>query len=234
MSSSIGRCTQLHQVVGVDEVGRGPLAGPVTAAAVVLDPARPIAGLADSKTLSEKRRVRLAHEIRGRALACSVAHVDVATIDAVNILQATMLAMQRAVAGIAVPLQLALIDGNRAPALACPSYTLIKGDARNAQIAAASILAKVSRDALLAELALRFPGYGLERHKGYGTAEHREALLALGPSPIHRLSFAPVRDSLANADLTWAPDALHSAGASRRPSGRRTGRLIDRPQRERP
>lgn len=184
-------------VCGVDEAGRGPLAGPVVAAAVILDPARPVAGLADSKKLSAARREKLAIAIRANALAWCVAEASVEEIDALNILQATLLAMRRAVAGLAVTPAEALIDGNRCPALEIPARAIIGGDATVAEISAASILAKTSRDAGLIELHARYPHYGFDRHKGYGTAEHLAALRRHGPTPAHRKSFAPVREQLA-------------------------------------
>ena len=180
-------------VAGVDEVGRGPLCGPVVTAAVILDPARPIAGLNDSKKLSEARRERLFDEIRDKALAWCIGRAEVEEIDRLNILQATFLAMQRAVEGLAIQPRLALIDGNRCPKLAVPSAPVVGGDARVPAIAAASILAKVSRDREMAELELIYPGYGIAGHKGYPTPAHLEALRRLGPTPIHRRSFAPVR-----------------------------------------
>jgi ribonuclease HII len=179
-------------VAGVDEAGRGPLAGPVYAAAVILDPARPVAGLRDSKLLSASARERLAGEIRHCALAWCVASADVAEIDALNILQATLLAMRRAVDGLGIAPDEAQVDGNQAPRLACRVRTIVKGDRDVAVISAASILAKTARDALLVELDGRHPGYGFARNKGYGTAEHLAALVRLGPSPVHRRSFAPV------------------------------------------
>lgn len=181
---------------GVDEAGRGPLAGPVVAAAVILDPARPIAGLADSKKLSAARREKLAVEIRAKALAWCVAEASVAEIDTLNILQATLLAMQRAVAGLAVQPGEALIDGNRCPKLAVPARAIVGGDATVAAISAASILAKTTRDAGLLVLHAAYPQYGFDRHKGYGTAEHLAALREHGPTPHHRKSFAPVREQL--------------------------------------
>ncbi|MGQ7958935.1 ribonuclease HII [Pseudomonas sp. SP16.1] len=180
-------------VAGVDEVGRGPLCGAVVTAAVILDPARPIQGLNDSKKLSQARRDKLFDEIREKALAWCIARAEVEEIDRLNILHATMLAMQRAVAGLGVTPKLALIDGNRCPRLEVPSAPVIGGDARVPAIAAASILAKVSRDREMAELDLLYPGYGIAGHKGYPTPAHLEALQRLGPTPIHRRSFAPVR-----------------------------------------
>jgi ribonuclease HII len=180
-------------VAGVDEAGRGPLAGPVFAAAVILDPSRRIGGLADSKALDPQRREELAVLIRERALAWAVGRAEVEEIDTINILQATMLAMQRAVAALSMLPQMVLVDGNRAPTVACEVRTVIKGDASVPAISAASILAKVSRDAEMCELETRYPGYGFAKHKGYGTEAHLEALDRLGACPIHRRSFAPVR-----------------------------------------
>lgn len=183
-------------ICGVDEAGRGPLAGPVVAAAVILDPARPIVGLADSKKLSAKRRGQLALEIREKALSWAVAEASVEEIDTINILQATLLAMQRAVAALALQPVEALIDGNRCPVLTMPARAIIGGDATVAEISAASILAKTTRDAGLLVLHERYPQYGFDRHKGYGTALHLEALRIHGATPHHRRSFAPVRDVL--------------------------------------
>ena len=183
-------------VAGVDEAGRGPLAGPVIAAAVILDPARPIEGLADSKTLSEAARERLAPLIRARALAWALGSAERAEIDTLNILQATLLAMRRALLALPLRPTHVQIDGNRAPALAdlgCSVETVVRGDATVAAIGAASILAKTHRDAHMRALERTYPGYGFARHKGYGTAEHLAALARLGPSPEHRVSFAPVR-----------------------------------------
>ena len=182
-------------VAGVDEAGRGPLAGPVTAAAVMLDPDWPIAGLADSKRLTAARREALETEIQARALAWAVADASPAEIDALNILQASLLAMRRAVLGLGRVPDLALVDGNRCPALECPVQAIIGGDGKVAAIAAASILAKVARDRELVRLDALYPGYGLAGHKGYPTADHLAALRALGPSPIHRRSFRPVREA---------------------------------------
>lgn len=183
-------------VAGVDEVGRGPLCGPVVTAAVILDPSRPILGLNDSKKLSEARREALFEEIREKALTWCIARAEVEEIDRLNILHATMLAMQRAVEGLSVTPRLALIDGNRCPKLAVPSAPVVKGDSQVPAIAAASILAKVSRDREMVELDRVYPGYGMAGHKGYPTAVHLEALSRLGPTPIHRRSFAPVRELL--------------------------------------
>lgn len=182
-------------VAGVDEVGRGPLCGAVVTAAVILDPGRPILGLNDSKKLSLTRREALFEEIQEKALAWCVARAEVAEIDRLNILHATMLAMQRAVEGLKVQPRLALIDGNRCPKLAVPSSPVVKGDSQVPAIAAASILAKVTRDREMQALDVLYPGYGLAGHKGYPTAEHLEALRRLGPTPFHRRSFAPVRDA---------------------------------------
>lgn len=183
-------------VAGVDEVGRGPLCGPVVTAAVILDPSRPILGLNDSKKLSEARREALFEEISEKALAWCIARAEVEEIDRLNILHATMLAMQRAVEGLSVTPRLALIDGNRCPKLAVPCAPVVKGDSQVPAIAAASILAKVSRDREMVELDRVYPGYGMAGHKGYPTAVHLEALSRLGPTPIHRRSFAPVRELL--------------------------------------
>ena len=183
-------------VAGVDEAGRGPLAGPVVAAAVILDELQPIAGLADSKVLTAARRERLFDEIRAKALCCSIAQASVEEIDALNILQATMLAMRRAVQGLRLKPRLALVDGNRLPALDIPAEAIVKGDAKVAAISAASILAKVTRDRWCAELHDQYPQYGFAGHKGYGTAEHLAALQAHGACPQHRRSFAPVARAL--------------------------------------
>ena len=182
-------------VAGVDEVGRGPLCGAVVTAAVILDPGKPILGLNDSKKLSLARREALFDEIQEKALAWCVARAEVVEIDRLNILHATMLAMQRAVEGLQVQPRLALIDGNRCPKLAVPSAPVVKGDSQVPAIAAASILAKVTRDREMQVLDALYPGYGLAGHKGYPTAEHLDALRRLGPTPIHRRSFAPVRDA---------------------------------------
>lgn len=182
----------LH-VAGVDEAGRGPLAGPVYAAAVILDPQRPIPGLADSKTLSPRRRESLAGQIRARALAWSIAPAGVEEIDRVNILHATMAAMARAVEGLSVTPGEVLVDGNRLPPLRLPARAIVRGDALEAAISAASILAKTARDAHMLQLHEMFPDYGFDRHKGYPTAEHLAVLARLGPTPEHRRSFAPVR-----------------------------------------
>lgn len=184
-------------VAGVDEAGRGPLAGPVVAGAVILDPGKPVPGLADSKKLSEARRERLYAEIVGSSLAWSVGRADVEEIDELNILQATMLAMQRAVEGLAPAAEYALVDGNRLPALACRSQAIVRGDSLVPAISAASILAKVTRDREMHSMDARYPGYGFARHKGYPSRMHLEALHRLGVTAIHRKSYAPVRKCLA-------------------------------------
>lgn len=187
---------QYHGVLiaGSDEAGRGPLAGDVVAAAVILDPNNPIVGLADSKKLSEKKRIALFDEIKEKALAFCIARASVAEIDELNILHASMLAMQRAISGLRIVPEHALIDGNRIPKdLPCSAEAVIKGDDRVEAISAASILAKVERDNEISALAERYPGYGLEKHKGYPTAQHMAALEELGVTPIHRQTFAPVK-----------------------------------------
>ncbi len=183
-------------VAGVDEVGRGPLCGAVVTAAVILDPLNPIEGLNDSKKLTEARREALFPLIQERAIAWCIARAEVEEIDQLNILHATMLAMQRAVAGLSVRPDRVLVDGNRCPILPMPSEPVIKGDARVPAIAAASILAKVARDREMCELDLVYPGYGLASHKGYATPVHLQALAELGATPIHRRSFSPVRQAL--------------------------------------
>ncbi len=180
-------------ICGVDEAGRGPLAGPVTAAAVILDPAHPIEGLKDSKKLSEAQRDLLAEQIKKHALAWSIAESSVEEIDTLNILQATMLAMRRAVEGLKITPSLALIDGNRCPVMPVRSEAIVKGDDKVAAISAASILAKTARDHLLAELHSIYPQYALDQHKGYPTALHLARLKEFGVSAIHRKSYAPVK-----------------------------------------
>lgn len=189
-------------VAGVDEVGRGPLVGAVVTAAVILDPARPIAGLADSKALSDRQRRQLAETIRSQALAWALGRAEPAEIDSLNILQAALLAMRRAV--LALPLQPdhVLVDGNRLPDLPMPATAVIGGDAVEPAISAASILAKVARDDEMLQLHQRHPGYGFDRHKGYPTAAHRAAIRRLGVLPEHRRSFAPVRACLLEVDVT--------------------------------
>lgn len=178
---------------GVDEAGRGPLAGPVVSAAVILDPAYPIAGLADSKELSPARREVLAEQIRTRALAWSLGRAEVEEIDRLNILRATLLAMTRAVAALTVRPTLVLVDGNQVPAVGCEVRAIVRGDASVPQISAASIVAKVARDQEMLELDRHYPGYGFAVHKGYPTKQHLAALRALGISAVHRRSFGPVR-----------------------------------------
>jgi ribonuclease HII len=191
----------MKRIAGVDEAGRGPLAGPVVVAAVVLDPARPIAGLNDSKQLSEARRHALDAEIRARALAFCVIEVGTEAIDRHNILQATLIGMRDALLGLAPAPDEALIDGNKLPKdLPCPAQAIVDGDALVAEISAASILAKVHRDRLLVALDVVHPGYGFAAHKGYPTPEHLAALERLGPCAAHRRSFAPVKRFFA-ADL---------------------------------
>jgi ribonuclease HII len=196
-----------RRVCGIDEAGRGPLAGPVVAAAVILDPARGIEGLRDSKVLSAGRREELAQRIRERAVAFAVAEASVEEIDALNILQATLLAMRRAVAALQVAAEYALVDGNRMPRLAIPGRAIVAGSSASPAISAASILAKTARDAMMRAFDARHPGYGFAQHMGYGTAEHIECLHRLGPCPLHRRSFAPVRSLLGGAS-----DAHHVAG----------------------
>ena len=179
-------------ICGVDEAGRGPLAGPVVAAAVILDPQRPIDGLNDSKKLTAARREMLAVEIREKALAWAVAEASVEEIDRLNILQASLLAMQRAVSGLSLVPEKALVDGNKCPVLACPVEAIVGGDGKLAAIAAASILAKTVRDAQMQELHVLYPQYGFDRHKGYPTALHLAALREHGISPVHRRSYGPV------------------------------------------
>ena len=186
-------------VAGVDEAGRGPLAGPVVAAAVILDELQPIKGLADSKLLTPARRERLYAEVCAKALCVCIAQASAEEIDELNILQATLLAMQRAVAGLRLAPLRVQVDGNRVPMLVMPCEAIIKGDAKVAAIAAASILAKVHRDRLCAELHQSYPDYGFAAHKGYPTAEHLAVLRRLGPCAAHRRSFGPVRDALALA-----------------------------------
>jgi len=179
-------------IAGIDEAGRGPLAGPVMAAAVILDPSRPIVGLQDSKRLSPTRRESLALLIEERAIAWAVAEASAAEIDRINILRASLLAMERAVAALSVTPQRALVDGNHCPRLACAVEAVVRGDASIPAISAASILAKVARDRAMCRLDQRFPGYGFARHKGYPTREHLAALRTLGPCAEHRRSFRPV------------------------------------------
>ena len=186
-------------VAGVDEAGRGPLAGPVVAAAVILDDLKPIRGLKDSKVLTARKRERLYDEIRAKALCCCVAEASVAEIDSLNILQATLLAMRRAVDGLRLKPAKVLVDGNRLPVLKVPSEAIVRGDATVKAISAASILAKVHRDRLCLELHELHPQYGFDGHKGYATASHLAALREHGACSQHRRSFAPVRDVLGDA-----------------------------------
>ena len=188
-----------HLVAGVDEVGRGPLVGAVVTAAVILDPAKPIVGLNDSKKLSEKRRLALFDEIKEKALCWSLGRAEPHEIDELNILHATMLAMQRAVGGLSIPPEYVLIDGNRCPPLPVPSLAVVKGDSRVAEISAASILAKVTRDAEMTELDRASPQYGFAQHKGYPTAFHLQKLLEHGVIEHHRRSFGPVKRALSLA-----------------------------------
>ncbi len=183
-------------IAGVDEAGRGPLAGPVFAAAVILDPEVIIPGIGDSKKISPLRREALAVVIKARCLAWSVAYATAAEIDTINILQASLLAMRRAVEGLARRPELVLVDGNRPPVCACPVQTVVRGDASVPVIGAASILAKVARDRLMCQLDQAYPGYGFALHKGYPTQSHRAALRQLGPCPEHRRTFGPVRELL--------------------------------------
>ena len=183
-------------VAGVDEAGRGPLAGPVVAAAVILDDLKPIPGLADSKTLSERQRERLSEAIHARALCFSVAHASVEEIDQLNILQATLLAMRRAVMGLRLKPNKVLVDGNRLPTLDIMAEAVVQGDRKVPAISAASILAKVARDRWCLEIDAEYPAYGFAAHKGYGTAQHLEALQRHGATPWHRRSFSPVAQVL--------------------------------------
>ena len=185
--------THFDLVCGVDEAGRGPIAGPVVAAAVILDPSEPIAGLMDSKKLTEKKRRILADIIREKALAWSVAESSIAEIDAVNILQASLLAMKRSVESLGIAPSLVLVDGNKSPDLRVATQAIVRGDSKVDAIAAASILAKTARDEIMQRIHVDYPEYGFDRHKGYPTALHLQRLRELGVLPIHRKSFAPVR-----------------------------------------
>lgn len=195
------------RICGIDEAGRGPLAGPVVAAAVILDPGRRINGLRDSKVLTPERREELAGRIRTRAIAFAVAQASVDEIDALNILQATLLAMRRAVEALQVAAEYALVDGNQMPRLPIPGRTIIAGDALEPAISAASILAKTTRDAMMRDYDAQHPGYGFAQHMGYATPDHLDCLHRLGPCLLHRRSFAPVRGRLGGAS-----DAHHVAG----------------------
>jgi len=187
-------------IAGVDEAGRGPLAGPVVAAAVVLHPNRPILGLADSKVLSPIRREALAGQIRESALCWAIAQAEAEEIDRINILQASLLAMQRAIEALALPPDRVLVDGNRVPRVPCPVEAIVKGDATEPSISAASILAKVHRDHLMRGIDVEYPEYGFGQHKGYPTRTHIEALKRFGACPVHRRSFAPVADVIKRID----------------------------------
>ena len=190
-------------LAGVDEAGRGPLAGAVFAAAVILDPARPIAGLADSKQLSAQRRENLSLAIREYSQCWAIAFATVEEIDRINILQASLLAMQRAVEALTIPAQEICVDGLHVPSVSCPAKALVEGDRLVPAISAASILAKVARDAEMLAFDAQYPAYGFARHKGYATAAHLAALREHGPCAIHRVSFAPVRDALAQQRLQF-------------------------------
>ena len=191
----------LHPVCGIDEAGRGPLAGPVVAAAVILNPNKIPQGLNDSKALSQDAREYLLNDIRAHG-QIGIGIAEPFEIDRINILAATMVAMQRAVYALPIRPKTALIDGNRCPNLPCETQAIVKGDAKCLSIAAASIVAKVTRDNLMALADIRFPGYSFSAHKGYGTKAHREAIAHLGPCPIHRFSFAPIRQG----ELFWRPE----------------------------
>lgn len=195
---SAGKLQTTTIIAGVDEAGRGPLAGPVFAAAVILDPGQPINGLADSKSISEKKRERLAAEIMQKARAWAIARADVAEIDDLNILRATLLAMRRCIQQLNIKPGLVLVDGLHCPEIDFPVRAVVKGDATVPSISAASILAKVARDREMVDLDRQYPGYGLALHKGYPTKAHIQALARLGITPIHRCSFAPVKNLLRN------------------------------------
>ena len=183
-------------IAGVDEVGRGPLAGPVIAAAVILDPNNPIEGLTDSKKLSEKKRNLLSDEIKQKALSWYIARSEASEIDEINILHASLLAMSRAVEGLKIQPHHCLIDGNKIPQLNCSAEAIVKGDLKEPAISAASIIAKVARDNEMCEMDTIYPGYGFAKHKGYPTKQHRQAIIDLGVTEIHRKSFAPVQEQL--------------------------------------
>ena len=192
----------LSKTAGIDEAGRGPLAGPVVAAAVVLDPDKPIHALDDSKVLKHKVRLALKDEIQARSIGWALGCANVEEIDRLNILQATLLAMRRAVSNLGISIDMALVDGNVDPGLACPTNTIVRGDTKVAAISAASILAKVFRDNVMVSASKDYPEYGFDRHKGYGTREHLFALKLHGPSTIHRKTFAPVRNLLMNDETS--------------------------------
>ena len=201
---------EIGLIAGVDEAGRGPLAGNVVAAAVILDDANPIKGLADSKKLSAIQRHKLFDEIYAKALCVSVGQASVAEIDSLNILQATLLAMQRAIAGLRLPPKLVLVDGNRLPTLSIRAEAIVKGDAKVCEISAASIVAKVTRDRQCEQLHAQYPQYGFDGHKGYGTAVHMAALRQHGACPEHRASYAPVREAIEAARAKRAePNPIH-------------------------
>ena len=192
----------VSKTAGIDEAGRGPLAGPVVAAAVVLDPDKPINGLNDSKALKHEVRLALKDEIQERSIGWALGCANVEEIDRLNILQATLLAMRRAVSNLNMSIDMALVDGNVDPGLACPTKTIVRGDTKVAAISAASILAKVFRDSVMVSSSEDYPEYGFDRHKGYGTREHLFALKQYGPSTFHRKTFAPVRDLLMNDETS--------------------------------
>ena len=196
-------CRSRYQLIaGVDEVGRGPLAGPVVTAAVILDPLKPIEGLTDSKKLTEAQREVLSEEIKQKALCWALGRAEVEEIDRINILQATMLAMQRAVKALQQMPEYVLVDGNRTPRFPCPAQAIIKGDLTVPEISAASIVAKVARDQEMAQLELQYPGYGLAKHKGYPTKAHIAAITELGVTSIHRRSYGPVRKAMELAGVS--------------------------------
>lgn len=196
---------EFNWVCGVDESGRGPLAGPVFAACVILNPGRRIDGLADSKTLSEDKRNKLTFAIKANSIAWAIGVASVREIDRLNILQASLLAMKRAVESLSFIPTRALVDGNQSPRLKCPVTTIVRGDSLVPEISAASILAKTARDAEMVALHKRFPNYGFDRHKGYSTEQHIAALRIYGISEVHRLSFAPVRESMASIGMSGEP-----------------------------
>ena len=196
MQGEFNFITDKRLIAGVDEVGRGPLAGPVVAAAVILDPNNPIEGLADSKKLSKKQREKLYDEIKSKALAWSIARAEVAEIDELNILQASLVAMSRAVAALPISPEHVLVDGNKLPEINCSAEAIIKGDEKIPAISAASIIAKVARDREMDDMDIEYPGYGFSKHSGYPTKIHLQALQELGVTPIHRRSFGPVRRQL--------------------------------------
>lgn len=207
------RLVKANLIAGVDEAGRGPLAGPVVAAAVILDPRRPIAGLADSKTLSESKRDSLAKIIKEAALSWSIAQASVEEIDALNILQATLLAMQRAINGLSVYPDEVLIDGNRLPDLSMPARAIVKGDSKVQAISAASILAKVERDKIMADIQQQYPDFSFHLHKGYGTKQHIAEIEQFGVLPVHRLTFNPVKTMIMKQSPLPQPLSQRERGA---------------------